>query len=124
MILYHGSKIEGLKEIKALNDLPVSEQKVVGTTTTDADRKFFRDVVFLTTSKELASQYASKDGVIYVVEAYNVRLYCEEFKKRVKEGLVTRSKKKNLQKKLEKLEKNQTVYVAKKAVVIAEERVL
>jgi len=115
MILYHGTKKKGLSEILPIRELSEELQLSVGSS--DPDREFFRDVVFLTTSLSLAKQYASKEGVVYTVEAEDATLYAETFKNRVAEGTVTRRKKGFLSKKIQKLERNREVFVASRAIV-------
>ena len=60
MVLYHGSRIRGLREI-----LPAA---ITGATPTDG-RAGMLDVVYVTTSIDHARSYAGRNGSVYVVDA-------------------------------------------------------
>ena len=114
MIFYHGTKSQGLNELLPLNQLNHLKYKVGST---DVDRDNFRDKVFITTSRDLAKQYAGKKGVVYIVNPCGVQLYHKVFLDRVNNGMIKRKSKKVLAKKVAKLQQNNTVFVCNSAKV-------
>ena len=114
MIFYHGTKSQGLNELLPLSKLNHLKYKVGST---DVDRDNFRDKVFITTSRDLAKQYAGKNGVVYNVIPHGVQLYHEAFLNRVNDGTIRRKSKKVLAKKVAKLQQNNIVFVCDSAKI-------
>ncbi|HOO03968.1 MAG TPA: hypothetical protein PLJ11_04515 [Methanomassiliicoccales archaeon] len=104
VVLYHGSRIRGLREI-----LPAA---ITGATPTDG-RAGMLDVVYVTTSIDHARSYAGRNGSVYVVDAPDARPYAEVW--RDEKG----RKASCARKKLAAL-KASDIWVASRATVVAE----